>query len=165
MMINLQDIEKGLDFGRKAEYELKKSGEDKSWQILAEGYRKSVEDLLIELKQYRSNPDLTRDRVYKLCNKHRWFTSGGNSQYMAMFDMVDAKATTREIAMVIWICSDREKWTVESIQKILDEPLYCAVLRGEVHYIGEFEDVQKFLEEDADLDAQTWTMCEYRKEA
>lgn len=160
-MLNLKDIEKGMDFGRKAEAELKRTGSDKGWEILAEGYRKTADKLLIEVRKNQPNPDLTRDRLYKLCNKHNWFTAGSTNQYMELFDLVDAKATTHEIALVIWICSDRDRWSVEEIQKILDEKMFCAVLRGETHYIGEYEEVQKFLEEECDLDAQEWEICEF----
>ena len=79
-MINLSDIEKGMEFGRKAEAELKTTGQDKGWQILAEGYRKTAEDLLIEARKHQTNPDLTRDRLYMLCNKYRWFTCGSVNQ-------------------------------------------------------------------------------------
>lgn len=158
-MIDLKNIEKGLEFGRKAEAELTVRKEDKGWQILAEGYRKNLEDLLAEAKKHQPNPDLTRDRLYRLCNKHQWFTSGSVQQYDVLFEMLSEGATTHDLAVMIWICSDTDVWTVESIQKILDEKMWCAVLRGEIHYINDYESVLRFLEEDADLD-QDWEMCE-----
>jgi len=62
--------------------------------------------------------------------------------------------------MVIWICSDITMWTPDSIQKILDERMYCAVLRGEVHFISDYEAVERFLNEEADDDPD-WEICEY----
>ena len=56
----MKNIDKGMDFGRKAEEELTRTGSDKGWQILAEGYRKTAEELLSELKRHQKNPDLTR---------------------------------------------------------------------------------------------------------
>ena len=156
-MINLSDIEKGMEFGRQAEAELKRSCEDKGWQILAEGYRKTAEDLLIEARKHQPNPDLTRDRLYTLCNKYRWFTCGSVNQYQKLFDMRDAGATTHELAVMIWICSD-DGWTVEDIQKALDEWMYCAVRDGEVHYIGVYADVEHFLSEVPDAE---WEICLY----
>ena len=62
---------------------------------------------------------LTAMRVYELCNDHRWFTHGSNSQYERMFDMVRDAKPIHEIALVIWICSD-PKWTVEEIESVLN---------------------------------------------
>jgi len=62
---------------------------------------------------------LTFRKVYALCNEHRWFTHGSNSQYERMFKMVDGEKTIHEIALIIWICSD-PKWSVEEIESILN---------------------------------------------
>jgi len=162
----MKDIEKGMDFGRKAEYELKKAGEDKGWEILAEGYRKTADELLIEVRKNQPNPDLTRDRLYTLCNKYGWFTCGSVNQYQKLFDMRDAGATTHELAVMIWICSD-DGWTVEDIQKALDERMYCAVQDGEIYYIGVYEDVERYISEV--VPEAAFEICEYagqiRKEA
>lgn len=156
----MKDIDKGMDFGRKAEEELKRTGSDKGWQILAEGYRKTAEELLSEAKRHQKNPDLTRNRLYQLCNKYQWFTHGSNQQYSDLFEMLDHDFSTHDLAMVIWICSDITMWTPDSIQKILDERMYCAVLRGEVHFISDYEAVERFLNEEADDDPD-WEICEY----
>lgn len=63
---------------------------------------------------------LTFSGVYALCNKHRWFTHGSNSQYERMFNMVEEGKPVHEIALVIWICSD-PKWSVEEIESILND--------------------------------------------
>ena len=156
----MNEIEKGMDFGRKAEEELKRTGSDQGWQILAEGYRRTAEQLIPEAKRHQKNPDLTRDRLYKLCNKYQWFTSGSTQQYSDLFDMLDHDFTTRDLAMVIWICSDITMWTPDSIQKILDEKMYCAVLRGEIHFVSDYDEVERFLAEEAGDDPD-WEICEY----
>ena len=160
-MINLQDIMKGLEFGHQAETELKRTGSDKGWKVLADGYRNTLMDLLIEVRKNQPNPDLTYSRLYKLCNQHQWFTQGDVSQYNDMFAARDKGATTHDLAVMIWICSDREKWTVESIQKILDEKMYCAVLHGEIHYIDEYEKVRDFIFEEQEKSEADWEICEY----
>lgn len=63
-------------------------------------------------------PALTIIKVYELCNKHRWFTHGTNSQYDRMFDMVRQSFPVHDIATAIWICSDPE-WSVKEIESIL----------------------------------------------
>ena len=158
--MNIHDIVKCLDFGRKAETELRSSGNEGSWKILAQRYRKAAEDLLIEAKKHQPNPDLSYTRLYKLCNRYDWFTEGDVTQYNDMFEMRDKGATTHDLAVMIWMCSDRSKWTIESIQKILDEKMYCAVLHGDIHYIDEYDMVVKFLVHDAEEDPD-WEICEY----
>lgn len=65
---------------------------------------------------------LNFETVYRLCNKHQWFTDGSNTQYDKMFRMVDEKAPIEEIATVIWLCSDEEKWCrrdiLEELRKV-----------------------------------------------
>ena len=157
-MFNLEDAEKTMEFGRKAMQELKP--DNTGWQLVAEGFEKLAADLMIEYRKHQPNPDLTRDRLYKLCNKHRWFTAGSNRQYAELFDLVDAKATTHEIAMVIWICSERDRWSIEEIQKILDEKTFCAVLHGEIHYVSDYESVESFIVNEGD-DNPDWEICEF----
>lgn len=160
MMINLQNIESGLEFGRKAESALIASKEDKGWQILAEGYRKNLEDLLSEAKQYQPNTDLTRDRLFKLCNKYDWFCCGSVKQYDKLFEMLRDGATTHDLAVMIYICSDMTEWTIESIQKILDQKMYCAVLHGEVYLVSDYESIERFLTHEAS-DNPDWEICEF----
>jgi len=161
-MFNLKDTEKGLEFGRKASAELKARGEKLGWEILADGFMKAAQDMVIELKHYQPNRSLTRDRLYKLCNQNRWFDHGTVTQYQLLFDKLDEGASTHDLALLIWICSDTAEWTVESIQKILDRPLFAAVHHGEIHYIGEQDETESFLREN-DEDGE-WEMCEYSKE-
>ena len=160
-MIDLMNIENGLEFGRKAEEALRRSGETNGMEIISEGYRKTITDLLIEVRKHQPNPDLTYERLYKLCNEHQWFTNGDVSQYNDMFEARDNGATTHDLAVMIWICSDRSKWTVESIQKILDEKMFCAVLHGEIHYVDEFEKVRDFIFKEQETSDADWEICEY----
>ena len=159
-MMNLNDIETGLEFGRKAEAELSRSGDSSGWQILGEGYRKTLTDALIEIRKHQPNPDLSYSRLYQLCNKHKWFTEGDVTQYNDMFEMRDKGATTHDLAVMIWMCSDRSMWTIESIQKILDEKMFCAVLHGEIHYVSDYESVESFIVNEGD-DNPDWEICEF----
>jgi len=43
--------------------------------------------------------------MFMLCNKNNWFTSGTVDQYDRLFDMVREGRKTKELALVIWICS------------------------------------------------------------
>ena len=159
-MIDLKNIENGLEFGRKAEEALRRSGETNGMEIISEGYRKTITDLLIEVRKHQPNPDLTYERLYKLCNQHNWFTHGDVSQYNDLFEARDNGATTHDLAVMIWICSDHAEWTIESIQKILDEKMYAAVLHGDIYYISDYESVEKYLAEESD-DNPDWEICEF----
>lgn len=47
--------------------------------------------------------------LYKECNLEGWFTHGDNEQYSRMFKMLDdPQFSNRDIAIVIWICSDKQ---------------------------------------------------------
>ena len=63
--------------------------------------------------------------VYELCNKHQWFTEGYNEQYSKMFRMVDEKAPVEEIATVIWLCTNEEKWCRRDILEELRKAAEC----------------------------------------
>lgn len=45
------------------------------------------------------------DKVYALCNKLRWFTSGSVEQYEKMFNMIRAGYGVEKVAVAIYICS------------------------------------------------------------
>lgn len=59
--------------------------------------------------------------VYELCNKYHWFTEGTTEQYNKMFRMVDEKAPIEEVATVIWLCTDEDKWCRRDILAELKE--------------------------------------------
>lgn len=48
---------------------------------------------------------LSHSKLYSLCNKNQWFTSGSNLQYERMFWKNDNGSTLEEIALIIWLCS------------------------------------------------------------
>ena len=50
----------------------------------------------------------TTDELRSLCIKNDWFTCGTVSQYEKMFEMNRNQASLREIALVIWLCSEDE---------------------------------------------------------
>ena len=49
---------------------------------------------------------ITWEMIYRLCNKHQWFTCGGNMQYSKLAEMVNAGMPVHDLALVIWLCSD-----------------------------------------------------------
>ena len=44
--------------------------------------------------------------LYELCVKKNYFTCGDSSQYGKMFDLAENGASSHDIALVIWLCSD-----------------------------------------------------------
>lgn len=98
---------------------------------------------------------LSTDRVYRLCNEKRYFTSGTNSQYTELFKMVYDDKPIHDIALVIWICS--KGYTVEEIEKSLQEidheqvvcdiwnAAYDIYTDGERTEGGRFNDMQTYL--------------------
>ena len=50
-----------------------------------------------------------------LCIRKDWFTCGTNSQYDKMFALNENGANIEDIALAIWLCSDDEQNTYESI--------------------------------------------------
>lgn len=63
---------------------------------------------------------LSREKVYRLCNENQWFTCGSCKQYDKLFLMVEKQAPITEIATVIWLCSDDDKWCRNDILVILN---------------------------------------------
>ena len=46
------------------------------------------------------------EELRQLCIKNNWFTSGTNKQYEKLFIANEECATIKEIATIIWLCSD-----------------------------------------------------------
>ena len=44
--------------------------------------------------------------MYSLCNRYQWFTCGTCSQYEKLFDMVREGWRAKDLALVIYICSE-----------------------------------------------------------
>lgn len=49
---------------------------------------------------------MLKHKIYALCNENRWFTCGTIEQYEKMFQMVETGSSARDVAMVIWFCSE-----------------------------------------------------------
>ena len=52
----------------------------------------------------------TNENLRLLCIKHDWFTQGSISQYEKLFYANENGFPIEEIATILWICSDSEKW-------------------------------------------------------
>ena len=50
------------------------------------------------------------EELRHLCIKNNWFTEGSNSQYEKLFYANENGCPIEEIATIIWVCSDSEKW-------------------------------------------------------
>lgn len=57
--------------------------------------------------------------IRNLCISRNYFTCGGNRQYEKMFELADNGCNNHDIAVIIWICSD--KATLEQIEQELAE--------------------------------------------
>lgn len=62
---------------------------------------------------------ISNDKLYALCNKYQWFTSGDCTQYRKFFDRNKQGASLETLATIIWICSDG--WKEQDILKILKQ--------------------------------------------
>lgn len=62
---------------------------------------------------------ISNDKLYTLCNKHKWFTNGDCGQYRMFFDRNRQGASLETLATIIWICSDG--WNEQDILKILQQ--------------------------------------------
>ena len=62
------------------------------------------------------------DKLYYLCNKYQWFTSGDNKQYKLLFDLNNQGASLDTLATIIWICSQGcdEQTILEILKKECD---------------------------------------------
>lgn len=55
--------------------------------------------------------------LYRLCNDNNYFTCGDNSQYEKLFTANENNASKKELALIIWVCS--ENATIEEIEENL----------------------------------------------
>lgn len=62
---------------------------------------------------------ISNDKLYTLCNRHKWFTNGDCGQYRMFFDRNRQGASLETLATIIWICSDG--WNEQDILKILQQ--------------------------------------------
>jgi len=61
------------------------------------------------------------DDLYRLCYQKGYFTCGTSEQYQRMFDMAERKATAHDVALVIWICSDKEIVLLDVLEREVQE--------------------------------------------
>ena len=62
---------------------------------------------------------ISNDKLYYLCNKYQWFTSGDNRQYMLLFKLNKDGASLEKLTTIIWICS--VGYDEQNILKILKQ--------------------------------------------
>lgn len=63
------------------------------------------------------------EKLRCLCIREDWFTCGSTRQYEKMFQMNENGAKLRDIAIVIWICSDEVELddVIEKLHEIREE--------------------------------------------
>ena len=66
--------------------------------------------------------NLTNLELQELCIKEKWFTCGSNGQYNKLFERNKQGASTEELSIIIWLCSDNIPRT-EIYEKIHTERL------------------------------------------
>lgn len=64
---------------------------------------------------------ITNEKLRQLCIENDWFTYGTNYQYEKLFYANEKGFSIEEIATIIWLCSDEEKYTRENIITMLQE--------------------------------------------
>ena len=91
----------------------------------------------------------TKSHLREICISNKWFTEGSNSQYNKLFELNDDGADLDQLSLVIWLCSDSEKWSENEIYKELMEERQTveAALEAYKQY-SEFEDIAEKYEED-----------------
>ena len=61
------------------------------------------------------------EELRQLCIKNKWFTEGTNEQYEKLFYANEHGCPIEEIATIIWLCSDSDKWCRRDILEALKE--------------------------------------------
>lgn len=49
---------------------------------------------------------INRYTLYRLCVDNNYFTCGDDSQYEKLFEANENNASKKELALIIWVCSD-----------------------------------------------------------
>lgn len=60
---------------------------------------------------------LNRYTLYRVCNDNNYFTCGDNTQYDKLFEANERNASKKELALIIWVCSDNV--SIEDIEENL----------------------------------------------
>ena len=74
----------------------------------------------------------THNNLRDLCITHSWFTCGTNEQYEKLFYANENGYSLKEIAIIIWLCSDGN-WCKRDILSILidERKSYLKAIDGE----------------------------------
>lgn len=51
---------------------------------------------------------INNNTLYRLCNENNYFTCGTNEQYDKLLELNNQNIGTKELASIIWICSDNK---------------------------------------------------------
>ena len=62
---------------------------------------------------------ISTEKLYRLCNKYQWFTSGDCTQYEKLFEKNRQGSSLETLATIIWLCSVR--YEEKDILKILEK--------------------------------------------
>lgn len=61
---------------------------------------------------------INHNTLYRFCNDNKYFTCGTNEQYDKLFERNRKNASTTELGIIIWICSDKNFSRREIISKL-----------------------------------------------
>lgn len=61
---------------------------------------------------------INRNTLYSLCVDNDYFTCGDNSQYNKLFEANELNAPIKDIATIIWICSDDKIRRIDIIDEL-----------------------------------------------
>lgn len=65
--------------------------------------------------KYKMKAVIDATTLYALCNKEQLFTCGTNKQYKIMFDLAREGIEKQELALILYICSDRSLCEINKI--------------------------------------------------
>ena len=52
------------------------------------------------------------NEIWSLCVSKNYFTDGDNTQYTKMYDLIRAGCSARDVAVIIWVCSEGAELSV-----------------------------------------------------
>lgn len=62
---------------------------------------------------------ISNTELQSLCIQNQWFTCGTTNQYYKLFELNEKGCPLEELVLIIWICSETDKWTQKEIKGIL----------------------------------------------
>lgn len=63
---------------------------------------------------------IDNETLRNLCIRNRWFEEGTCEQYEKLFQLNAAGCSITEMALVIWLCSDKDMYSRQDILLTLD---------------------------------------------